>query len=114
LGRRSVEVIMKTLMVRYKTAEEHAETNAGLVRAVYDELRARAPQGIRYATYQLPDGVTFVHLATHAHDPSLLTSMPAFKAFQAGIKQRCVEQPVVTELSVVDSYGFGPLPGGAP
>ena len=44
---------MKTLMVRYKTLPEHAETNARLVHAVFDELRARAPEGIRYATYRL-------------------------------------------------------------
>ena len=104
---------MKTLMVRYKTAEAHAEENARLVRAVFDELRARAPDGIRYATYRLADGVTFVHVATHAEDPSRLTSLPAFKAFQEKIKERCVEPPLVTELTVVDSYGFPPLPGAS-
>ena len=29
----------------------------------------------------------------------------AFKAFQRDIKARCVEEPVVTELSPVDAYG---------
>ena len=97
---------MKTLMVRYTTSSpEHAETNAQLVRAVFDELRARSPEGIRYATYRLPDGVTFIHLATHAADTARLTSLPAFQAFQAKIKERCSEPPVVTELSIVDSYG---------
>lgn len=55
---------MKTLMVRYKTAAAHAEANEELVRAVFDELRSRAPEGLRYASYRLADGVTFVHLAT--------------------------------------------------
>ena len=100
---------MKTILVRYKTHEQHAEANAALVRAVYEELRAQAPAGIRYATYRMPDGVSFLHLATHENDPSLLTSLPAFKAFQAGIKERCVELPVVTELSIVGSYGLLPL-----
>jgi len=100
---------MKTLMVRYKTLAEHAETNARLVHAVFDELRARKPDGIRYATFRLADGVTFIHVATHVHDPSRLTSLPAFQAFQANIKQRCAEPPVVTELSVLDSYGLPPL-----
>jgi quinol monooxygenase YgiN len=103
---------MKTVMVRYKTAAEHAETNASLVRAVFEELRARTPAGIRYATYRLADGVTFVHVATHAGEVSLLTSLPAFQAFQAKIKERCVEPPVVTEVSIVDSYGFAPLVSG--
>ena len=96
---------MKTIMVRYKTADAHADANAKLVRAVFDELRARAPGGIRYTTYRLPDGVSFVHLATlEAPGDNPLTSLPAFKAFQEKIKERCVEPPVVTELSVLDSY----------
>jgi len=106
---------MKTLMVRYKTHAEHAETNARLVHAVFDELRAKQPDGIRYATYRLADGVTFIHVATHVHDPVRLTSLPAFQAFQANIKERCAEPPVVTELSVLDSYGFPPWEAaGAP
>jgi hypothetical protein len=97
---------MKTLMVRYKTLAEHAETNARLVHAVFDELRSKTLDGIRYATYRLTDGVTFIHVATHAHEPGRLTSLSTFQAFQANIKERCAEPPVVTELSVVDSYGF--------
>ena len=55
---------MRTVMVRYKTSDAKAEANAALVHAVFDELRARAPGGIRYATYRLADGATFVHIAT--------------------------------------------------
>lgn len=105
---------MRTVMVRYKTLEARAEENAALVRAVFDQLRARAPAGLRYATYRLSDGVTFVHLATvDADGPHPLTSQPAFGAFQAELKARCVEPPVVTELEPLDAYGYGPLPRGA-
>jgi quinol monooxygenase YgiN len=98
---------MKTVMVRYKTAPAHAAPNEALVHAVFDELRERAPGGLRYATYRLADGVTFIHVATHeAPDANVLTALPAFKAFQAQLKERCVEPPVITELSVVDSYGL--------
>jgi hypothetical protein len=98
---------MKTIMVRYKTTEAHGDVNQGLVRAVFNELRARAPEGLRYATYRLADGVTFVHIATVENpDQNPLVMLPAFKAFQKELKDRCVEQPVVTELSPVDSYGF--------
>jgi hypothetical protein len=97
---------MKTIMVRYKTSEAHADTNEALVRAVFDELRSRAPQGLRYASYRLPDGVTFVHLATVATpDDNPLVGLASFKAFQEQLKDRCVEAPVVTELSPVDAYG---------
>jgi hypothetical protein len=98
---------MKTIMVRYKTAPEHAETNARLAREVYAQLRAQAPAGLRYATFRLADGVSFVHIASH-EDPeqNMLTSLPAFKAFVEGIKARCVEAPVTSELSPVGWYGF--------
>jgi len=99
---------MKTVMVRYRTKEGQAAANEALVRAVFDELRERAPGGIRYASYRLVDGATFVHIATvEASGENPLTSLPAFRAFQSGIKERCSEEPVVTELSRVDSYGLG-------
>jgi hypothetical protein len=98
---------MKTIMVRYKTSSEATgDTNATLVRAVFEELRTRAPGGIRYTSYRLADGVTFIHIAsveTRGDNP--LTALPAFKAFQGQLKDRCVEAPVVTDLSVVGSYG---------
>ncbi len=96
----------RTVLVRYKTSEEQAQTNEALVHAVFNELRLRDPKGLRYATYKLADGVTFIHIATLAtRDDNPLTTLPSFKAFQAQLEDRCVEPPVVTELSPVDSYG---------
>ncbi len=97
---------MKTIMVRYKTSEAHAASNEALIRAVFGELRARAPDGLRYASYRMADGATFVHVATlDTPNENPLTILPSFKAFQDGLKDRCVELPVVTELTRVDSYG---------
>jgi hypothetical protein len=97
---------MKTIMVRYKTLETQADANIALVHAVFDELRTRAPGGFRYATYRLADGVSFVHIATlESPDQNPLTVLASFKAFQKDLKDRCLEPPVVTELSAVDAYG---------
>lgn len=97
----------RTILVRYKTSEAQAHANEALVRAVFDELRAREPGGLRYASYKLADGVTFIHIATlDTPDDHALTALPSFLAFQAQLKDRCVEPPVVTGLFVVDSYGF--------
>jgi hypothetical protein len=93
-------------MVRYKTAADRAAENEALVRAVFDELRSQAPGGLKYATYRLADGVSFVHIATvSVAGDNPLTTLPAFKAFQRDIKGRCVEEPVVTELAPLDAYG---------
>lgn len=105
---------MRTVMVRYKTLEAEAETNARLVRTVFEELARKSPAGLRYATFRLADGVSFVHWATlELAGENPLNGTPAFQAFQENIKARCVEPPVVSELSVVGSYGIPWLTAGA-
>jgi hypothetical protein len=97
---------MRTVIVRYKTKPADAETNATLVRAVFAELQSQAPGGLRYTTYREADGVSFVHLATlEAPGENPLTTLPAFKEFQRGINERCVEPPLVTEVKSVGTYG---------
>lgn len=101
---------MKTVMVRYKTKDDAAEQNAKLIHAVFDELRAKMPTGLRYATFKLADGVSFVHLATidTPDGVSPLDFISAFKLFAQGVKDRCVEPPVLTELLALDAYGVIP------
>jgi hypothetical protein len=95
---------MKCVMVRYKVKPGEAANNEELVRAVYEELHRSEPSGLRYATFQLDDGVTFVHLAETPDGRNPLAEVRAFKEFQKGIQERCEEQPVVSELREVGSY----------
>jgi hypothetical protein len=99
---------MRLLMVRYTVKPERAAENERLVRAVYEELGRMKPAGLRYATFRLADGVSFVHLAsTETEDGSNpLASVQAFKEFQKGVGDRCAEAPVVTELVEIGSYRF--------
>jgi hypothetical protein len=90
-------------MVRYKVKLDRVEENEGLVRAVYAELVESKPDGLRYATYKLDDGVSFVHLAEHGED-NPLPGVTAFKEFQKEIGDRCDEPPVVTELEEIGSF----------
>jgi hypothetical protein len=98
---------MRRVIVRYRVKPDRADENEELVRAVYEELHETKPAGLRYATLRLDDGVSFVHLSESESDTSPLTEVPAFKAFQKEIADRTDEQPVVTEVEVVGSYGFG-------
>jgi len=100
---------MKTkrqVMVRYKTKPDRAAENEDFIKKVFAALDANRPPGIRYSSYKLADGVSFVHVASYemedGHNP--LTSIPEFKAFSAGVKDRCEEQPVTVEMTVVGSY----------
>ncbi len=99
---------MKHVIVRYKVKPERAAENEQLVRDVYAELHQTKPAGFRYATFQLDDGVSFVHVATHdAEDgPSPLSEVQAFKRFQENIDDRCDERPVASSVREIGSYRF--------
>jgi hypothetical protein len=101
-------VTMKTVLVRYKTRDDKAGENEALIHTVFDELRDRAPTGLRYGAYKLADGSSFVHLAmietADASNP--LAALESFKRFQQGLRERCVETPVATEIYLVDGYGL--------
>ena len=99
---------MRRMIVQYKVKPECSADNQQFVEKVFEELRRNSPPGLRYATFKQPDNCTFMHLvsveAENANDA--LSQSASFKAFQAGIKDRCEVQPVVTELTVVGSYNF--------
>jgi hypothetical protein len=97
---------MSRTVVRYRVKPEHADHNAELVRAVYEELKALDPPDFRYITFQLEDGVTFVHVAFADSDPPPLPGLAAFKRFQEGIAERCDEPPVAMKATEVGSFGF--------
>jgi len=94
-------------MVRYRVKPDRADENERLVRAVYEELHETNPSGLRYATFRLKDGVTFVHLAETEGANSPLSDVAAFKEFQREIEERTDESPVVTQVEEIGSYRFG-------
>jgi hypothetical protein len=81
---------------------------------VFGELDTSRPDGLRYMTFRLADGATFVHIAsiqtTDGDNP--LATTAAFADFQREIADRCEEGPLVMDATVVGSYGFANL-GGA-
>jgi hypothetical protein len=97
---------MRQVIVRYKVKPGRAEENEALVRAVYEELRDVAPAGLRYATFRLEDGVSFVHVSATDGESNPLSEVSAFRRFQENIRERCDEPPVVTQLHEVGSYRF--------
>jgi len=94
---------MKPTLVRYRTKPELADANQRLIEAVFEELRIKKPDGVRYVALRLGDG-TFVHFATADGESSALTSLEAFRGFQSGVKQRCLELPQVSEATIVGDY----------
>jgi hypothetical protein len=95
-------------MVRYKVRPDRADENVALVQAVYAQLDRERPEGIQYATFRLPDGVSFMHIVVDSDQPGrILGELVAFKAFVGDIESRCEEPPVATDLTLVGSYAVG-------
>ena len=99
---------MGNVVVRYAVKPERVEENQHLIERVFEELAESDPGGIRYATFLLADGVTFVHVASiDTEDGSNpLGSIAAFAEFTRDIADRCVEPPVAQDATVVGSYGL--------
>jgi hypothetical protein len=95
---------MTRTLIRYKTRPDMAERNAELIAAVFEELRAAQPEGVRYLSLRLDDD-TFVHFVeTESDSGSTLPGQAAFKAFQSGIRERCIEPPQPRGATIVGNY----------
>jgi hypothetical protein len=96
---------MRRTVIRYKAKPEMADRNAELVAAVFAELKAAQPEGLRYLSLRLEDD-SFIHVVEAAADDgaSPLPKLAAFAAFQSGIRERCAEPPVAKGATVVGNY----------
>jgi len=99
---------MERLMVRYRVKAERAAENERYIAQVFEQLERERPAGVRYASFKLEDGVSFVHIvsreASDGRNP--LSELSAFKAFAAGVRERCEEPPVTVKLNEIGSYGL--------
>ena len=70
---------MRRTVIRYRTKPDMADRNAELVAAVFAELKAAQPEGLRYMSLRLEDD-TFIHVVETAADDgaSPLPKLPAF------------------------------------
>jgi hypothetical protein len=93
-----------TKVIQYTTKPEHADENERLIRDVFAELAAEHPDGLRYLSLRLGDGVTFIHVATIDGDRNPLSASAAFAKFQAGIRDRCDDGPNPSDAAVIGSY----------
>ena len=99
---------MERVLVRYKVKSDRAQENTDYIQKVFAELQQNSPDGLRYASFKLDDGVSFVHFASIETESGVnpLAESPAFKSFQSEIKDRCEEPPVAIELNEIGSYRF--------
>jgi hypothetical protein len=93
------------VMIRCKVRPDGAEASLESFREVYEEMRSVQPKGLRYATFQLEDRVTFVSFA-EMESPQVLQQLEVFQRLRATPAEQFDEPPVLTMLHEVGSYGF--------
>ena len=97
---------MKGTLIRYRTAPDRTEENQQLIEKVFAELREKSPEGPRYMVLRLGDG-TFVHFVVPPGEgPNPIPTLEAFKSFQKGVKDRCIDPPQSSEATLVGNYGM--------
>lgn len=96
----------RRVMVQYRVKPGRGDENHRYIRAVFDELEASAPSGVRYASFVAADGVSFVHVASIETDDGSnpLAALAAFREFTSKIGERCEVPPATTELLLVGAY----------
>jgi hypothetical protein len=105
LGVHEGEFKMKRL-VQYTLKADRVGENERHVEQVFAELREVQPPGLHYASLRLADGVSFMHLVSYdgLDSDNPLPRLASFKAFVAGIRERCAVAPVTTELHEIGNY----------
>jgi hypothetical protein len=94
---------MQRILIRYKTRPETTEQNQHLIEDVFAELQLKSPEGIRYMALRLGDG-SFLHFVETGDGDNTLSGMDAFRRFQSGVRERCIELPQRNEATVVGNY----------
>jgi hypothetical protein len=96
---------MSVMMVRAKVKPESVADVEAAATSMFAAIDAAQPQGVRYASCQLPDGETFVVLLALADGTdNPLASVPAFTEFQQNLAQWIAEPPIPEQLRVVGTY----------
>ncbi len=97
---------MKSVKVQYTVKAEYADTNKKNVAKVMADLRELAHPGLKYSTYVLEDGKTFVHFGMYADQEALdvVNNLPSFQSFREQLKASGPEAPPKgDDLTLVDS-----------
>jgi len=97
---------MKIVRVQYSTRAEYAAINKENIQQVVNELKTINHPGIRYSTYILPDGKTFMHFDQFENEEAhlFLQSLESFKKFAAALHASQLEvEPKLDLLSLAAS-----------
>lgn len=86
---------MKSVRVQYTVKKEYVEQNQKNIRQVMSDLKALNNPGIKYSSFLLEDGQTFMHFAMYPDDATsqIVNDLPAFVKFRTELKASQPEVP---------------------
>lgn len=96
---------MDVVMIRAKVNAENVPDIEAAAEKMFAAIDAARPEGVKYASAGLADGVSFVALLAF-DDPAdnPLAAIPEFREFQERLKGWLAEPPTVEPLTVLGSY----------
>jgi hypothetical protein len=95
---------MKVVRVQYTTRPEFAAVNKLNIAAIVQELKTLGQPGIKYTSWLLPDGKTFMHFDQFENEEAhlALQDMDSFKKFAQDLHASRLEvEPRLDLLSLV-------------
>lgn len=95
---------MKAVRVQYTVQPHYVEQNKKNIKAVMAALKAKPIEGMYYATYQMPDGTSFMHLNMAKDEATMarLNEVEAFQNFRAQLKaSKPASPPRAEDISLV-------------
>lgn len=96
---------MSVLMIHAKVKEEHVAATEASAEKMFAAVSQAQPEGIRYASLKLPDGVTFVALLEIEEGvENPLPTIPEWREFGENLESWREEPPTVEQAQVVGSY----------
>ena len=94
---------MDYALIRYGVKDAMLMETRALVTRVFEALDEAKPQAVRYLVLELENG-EFIHVVSQDNDPSALTGLAAFKAFNADHAERRSAPVVRSPAKIVGSY----------
>ncbi|WP_394825619.1 hypothetical protein [Pendulispora albinea] len=105
---------MTVWMIRYQVAEEGVAEVIRAVEAVFEAVRAKRPEGIRYAYYRRTGSTELVATLELDGAENPLFGIAAARELQATVAKWVVgEAPAPQPLDLLGAYGYDSLPEAA-
>jgi hypothetical protein len=103
--RNESENVMNVVMIRAKVKAENVPDVEAAAAKMFGAINAVQPEGVKYASTRLSDGVSVVALlALDDPDDNPLQAIPEFREFQEHLPEWLAEPPNVEPLTVIGSY----------